>query len=114
MKKLFGTYAAVKGISGAKKGFSPNSTWAEDFSDFIQMVKAAIKGTYRIRKRTLVFVLTGLVYIISPIDFLPALILGPIGLVDDAAILLFVYKRITSELDRYRKEAKYEEAEILS
>jgi len=33
---------------------------------------------------------------------------------DDAIVLVFVYKRITGELERYRREAKYQEAEVVS
>jgi uncharacterized membrane protein YkvA (DUF1232 family) len=32
-----------------------------------------------------------LLYVISPIDFLPELFLGPIGLIDDAFALLLVF-----------------------
>ena len=114
MKKLLGTIAIFKGLFGTKKGSTATSTWGEDLTDLQKMGKAALNGTFKIRKRTLLMVLGGLVYVISPLDFLPAALLGPIGLADDAAILMFVYKRITSELERYRSESKYEEAEVVS
>ena len=39
----------------------------------------------------------------KPFRFLPGIALGPIGLIDDAAVLVFVYKRITGELERFRR-----------
>ena len=78
------------------------------------MGKAALKGTFKIRKRTLLMTLGGLFYVLSPLDFLPAALLGPLGLADDAAILMFVYKRITGELERFRSEAKFDDAEVVS
>ena len=35
-------------------------------------------------------------------------------LADDAAILVLVYKRITSELERFRSTSKFEDAEVVS
>lgn len=38
-------------------------------------------------------------YLVSPVDLLPESILGPIGLVDDAALALFVVKRLLMNTD---------------
>lgn len=54
---------------------------------------------YQIPPRGLVAMLGALVYLASPIDVLPEVILGPIGLLDDAgaatAAAVFVYKIVT-------------------
>jgi uncharacterized membrane protein YkvA (DUF1232 family) len=113
MKKLLGTYAAVKGLSGAKKQLAQDSSWFDDLADVVKMIQAALKGTYRIRKRTILLVLTSIGYIISPIDFMPGFLLGPLGLLDDAAILLFAYKRILSELAIFRSSSKTDKVEII-
>jgi len=53
---------------------------------------------YRIPPRGLFAMGAAAVYLISPIDLLPEAILGPLGLVDDAGVLVavavFVYKLV--------------------
>ena len=54
---------------------------------------------YRIPPRGLVAMIGALVYLASPVDVLPEVLLGPIGLLDDAgaatATAVFVYKLVT-------------------
>ena len=54
---------------------------------------------YRIPPRGLIAMAGALVYLASPIDVLPEVMLGPIGLLDDAgaatAAAVFVYKLVT-------------------
>jgi uncharacterized membrane protein YkvA (DUF1232 family) len=114
MKKLLGTITLLKGLRGAKKAATYNTTWKEDAKDVAKMIRATWNGDFRIQKRNIFLMLLCLVYILNPFDFLPAIALGPIGLIDDAAVLVFVYKRITGELERFRREAKYQEAEVVS
>lgn len=114
MKKLLGTITLLKGMLGAKETAADNTTWEEDAKDFAKMIRAAWKGDYNIKKRNVLLTLLGLVYILNPFDLLPAIALGPIGLMDDAAVFVFLYKRITGELERFRREAKYQEAEVVS
>lgn len=53
---------------------------------------------YRLPPRGLIAMGAAAVYLISPIDVVPEMIFGPIGLVDDAgvtaAVVLFVYKLV--------------------
>jgi uncharacterized membrane protein YkvA (DUF1232 family) len=53
---------------------------------------------YRIPPRGLVAMVGALVYLASPVDVLPEVLLGPIGLLDDAgavtAAAVFVYKLV--------------------
>jgi uncharacterized membrane protein YkvA (DUF1232 family) len=54
---------------------------------------------YRIPPHWLIAMIGALVYLASPVDVLPEVILGPLGLLDDAgaatAAALFVYKLVT-------------------
>ncbi len=54
---------------------------------------------YRIPPRGLVAMVASLVYLASPVDVLPEVLLGPLGLLDDAGALtaaaVFVYKLVT-------------------
>jgi uncharacterized membrane protein YkvA (DUF1232 family) len=54
---------------------------------------------YRVPPRGLVAMIGALVYLASPVDVLPEVVLGPLGLLDDAgaitAAAVFVYKLVT-------------------
>lgn len=54
---------------------------------------------YRVPPRGLVAMIGALVYLASPVDVLPEVMLGPLGLLDDAgavtAAAVFVYKLVT-------------------
>ena len=54
---------------------------------------------YRIPPRGLIAMIGALVYLASPVDVLPELMLGPFGLLDDAGVTtaaaVFVYKLVT-------------------
>lgn len=59
-------------------------------------------GRYRAyNKRALILVVAALIYLVSPIDFIPDLLPG--GLLDDAGILLYVINSVQDELTRYRQ-----------
>ena len=52
-------------------------------------------------------VLLAFVYLISPFDFLPEALLGPLGLMDDLAVLWWLIKFVGSETLRpYRAQAR--------
>lgn len=61
---------------------------------------------YQVPPRGLVAMLGALLYLASPVDVLPEVVLGPLGLVDDAGVVtgvaFFVYKLVTARrmLDR--------------
>lgn len=67
------------------------------------MFKDWIKGEYTdIPKSTLIAIILGLLYFVSPIDFIPDLLAG-LGFVDDAAVIVFVVKQISKDLEKYKK-----------
>jgi len=63
-------------------------------------VKSAVKKEYKISIRTLILVISALIYFISPFDiitdFIPFL-----GYSDDAMVISFVFKQISAELSSY-------------
>jgi len=66
------------------------------------LVKDWINGSYReIPKGTIITIIIGIVYFVSPLDIIPDVIL-PLGFVDDAAVLGFIIKQVSSDLERYR------------
>ena len=65
----------------------------------LTLVVGYLMWRYRIPPRGLVAMIGALVYLVSPVDVLPEVMLGPIGLLDDAgaatAAAVFVYKLVT-------------------
>lgn len=67
-----------------------------------ELAKDYAKGNYTaISKRSIVAVIAGLLYFISPLDLIPDFIIG-LGFVDDAFVLSLVYKQIAKDLERYQ------------
>lgn len=50
---------------------------------------------------TIITIIAGLIYLVNPVDIIPDIFIG--GFVDDAAVLGYVLKRISTELDLYKK-----------
>ncbi|WPO98933.1 YkvA family protein [Pseudomonas sp. HR96] len=60
------------------------------------------RGEYRaISAKSMVSIVAGLLYFVSPIDFIPDWILG-VGMLDDIAVLSWVMKTLSTELDAFR------------
>lgn len=78
-----------------------------------KMLKEWQAGTYKFSKSTIIYVIAGLVYFVSPVDLIPDFILG-LGFVDDAAVVALVFKRIKGELEQFKESSKYQDIEIIS
>lgn len=60
------------------------------------------RGEYRaISAKSMVSVVAGLLYFVSPIDLIPDWLLG-VGMLDDIAVLTWVMKNLNSELNAFR------------
>ncbi|MDW5299524.1 MAG: YkvA family protein [Sedimentibacter sp.] len=65
------------------------------------MVKDWISGEYKaIPVGSIVVIIIGLLYFVSPVDIIPDFIPG--GLVDDALVLGLVIKQVKSDIDKYK------------
>ena len=75
----------------------------DDFRVLVRLVVAYSRGHYReIRPDALVLVVTGLIYVVSPVDLIPDVI--PVaGFMDDAVVIGFVIKSVRGELDAFRE-----------
>ncbi|MFG6496713.1 YkvA family protein [Fictibacillus sp. UD] len=77
----------------------------------VRLVKSYKKGDYRdVSKKSLVLMVAGLLYFVSPIDAVPDFLIGA-GLLDDATVLAFIFKTLSSEIDAFQtwEEEKEEE-----
>ncbi|WP_226675655.1 YkvA family protein [Mesobacillus jeotgali] len=66
------------------------------------LVGAWRRGEYRkIPTRSIVTIIASIIYFVSPIDLVPDFLIG-LGIVDDAAVIGFVLKQISVDLERFR------------
>ena len=67
-----------------------------------EIFKAWIKGDYKeIPKGSIIMIIAGILYFVSPVDLVPDFIAG-LGLFDDAAVIGFVLKQISEDLEKFK------------
>lgn len=67
-----------------------------------RMVGAALSGTYGgMGKGRLALLAGALVYLVSPVDLMPEMVLGLLGLGDDAVVALWLGGALLVETDRF-------------
>lgn len=60
------------------------------------------KGEYKeIPKGSIIMIIATIIYFVSPVDFIPDFIVG-LGLIDDAAVIGFAIKQISSDLEKFK------------
>ena len=74
----------------------------EDFRTLVRLVVAYGRGNYRdITADSLVIVVGGLIYVVSPVDLIPDTI--PVaGYIDDVVVVRWVIKAVNDELQAFR------------
>ena len=66
-----------------------------------KLVKAYAKGEYRdIQPKSLILIIAGLIYLVSPLDFIPD-ILPFVGFSDDVALLIYIVNLISEEITKF-------------
>jgi len=67
-----------------------------------RMLKLGLTGRYPgMGKSRLLFALLGVLYVVSPVDFMPEVLLGVFGLGDDAFVAAWVAGALLSETDAF-------------
>jgi uncharacterized membrane protein YkvA (DUF1232 family) len=67
-----------------------------------RMLKLGLTGRYPgMGKSRLLFALLGVLYVVSPVDFMPEVLLGVFGLGDDAFVAAWVAGALLSETDSF-------------
>lgn len=75
----------------------------EDVTLFIEALRAWKRGEYtNFPYRTIVLLIVGLLYFLSPVDLIPDFFIG-LGLLDDAAVVAFIAKQVQKDLQPFRK-----------
>lgn len=74
----------------------------EQFSTLIRLLRAYIRGEYKeVSLRNVALSIAALLYFVSPFDILPDWL--PLGFVDDAALLAWVYNTFSDEFEAFRQ-----------
>jgi len=69
---------------------------------FIRMIRAYVEGEYReVPWKTMVIILAGLIYFLNPFDLVPDFLPG-IGFIDDASIILFIFKSVEDDILKFQ------------
>ncbi|NNJ55488.1 MAG: DUF1232 domain-containing protein [Bacteroidia bacterium] len=118
-KQIFTNNEKVKEVfddSGTKaeekKDAIGSGLWA-DIQTLRKMVLAARNGKYKFSKKTLIYVIGGLIYFINPFDLVPDFIIG-LGFLDDAAVIGIVIKKVKGELEKFKSETTFDDVEVIS
>lgn len=90
----------------------------EEIWDKVQLLFGIVKdwssGEYtEVPTGTIIAIIIGLLYFVSPIDLIPDFLPG--GIIDDALVLGLIFKQVNNDLDKYKEwlEERLEEKEIL-
>lgn len=98
-KKLSRLLVAV--IVYARKNKNAAKAFLKDILLLREMLNAWFKGEYKdIPKKTIVLIITVLIYFISPIDLIPDWLPG--GFIDDAALITWVLQSMSSDIQKFK------------
>ena len=76
---------------------------ASDLAVLLSLIRAHIKKQYTdVSPSTILLAVAGIIYVVNPVDIIPAYLLGA-GLLDDAAVLGIVLQAIQMDLNKYKK-----------
>lgn len=90
-----------------------NKFW-DEIKLLIDLLRDWSRGEYKdVSRNNLIIIIGGLMYIVNPFDILPDFIPG--GFIDDLLVLMFVIKKTSEELKKYKEwREKGEEGFTLS
>ena len=92
---------AVKKAKGYEKNRGPLGEVWSYLTALFRLLRAYTRGEYRdIPRSSIVLVIVGIIYFVSPIDLIPDVIAG-IGFLDDAAVIGLVVAQIKADLDNF-------------
>jgi uncharacterized membrane protein YkvA (DUF1232 family) len=79
----------------------PLAELATDLKALLRLIAAYARGDYRdVSLPSMILVVGAILYVLTPIDVIPDFIPG-IGLLDDAAVVTFVLRRVRDEIEAF-------------
>jgi len=97
LKRTAAFTALWRALTSAHRG-GPNI--GERISSVPRLAWASLRGDYDGSARVMMMGLATL-YVVSPIDAVPEILLGPLGLLDDGIVVAWVVGTFLSETDRF-------------
>lgn len=93
-------------LKGIESGFGAAFAQVKDrlgdaWQDVQTIYTMAFDKGFEMKSEVKIACVAALAYLISPIDLLPERFLGPLGLADDVAVLLFALNYAKPEIERY-------------
>ena len=80
-----------------------NSFFLRQIATLVRMSRAYAKGEYKaIPWRSMLLIVTALVYFVSPVDFIPDF-LPLVGITDDIALVVWVVKSLSEDIVRFQE-----------
>lgn len=95
-----------KTLQGIETGFGAAFAQVKDklgdaWQDVQTIYTMAFDKDFEMKSEVKIACIGALAYLISPIDLLPERFLGPLGLADDVAVLMFALNFAKPEIERY-------------
>ena len=73
----------------------------DDIKTMANLLKDWLKGDYHeLPKSSAIMIIVAFLYLINPLDLIPDFLF--MGFIDDIAVIGFVYKKLTDEIERYK------------
>lgn len=96
----------VKGINKKFENFDSEDNKIGQFLHqlklFIRMIKAHFSGSYSaFSPKSLLIMIAGLVYFITPFDLIPDFI-PALGFTDDISVIFFIYKSLHVDIEKFQ------------
>lgn len=96
-----------RALEKAMQNEGPISEVLNDLKLLLWLVKDYISGAYReIPYGSIIAAVAGILYFVTPLDFIPDFIPG-VGYIDDVFIIGFVIKKIHTDLQKYKEWKSY-------
>ena len=98
LRSLLGnTMDKLKDVEGRQELYND---FVEKVNTFIRMVRSSLRGEYQLPWKSVVLIVAGLVYFVSPVDIIPDFI--PMsGLIDDVSIILWIFSTLQEDIEQY-------------
>lgn len=102
-EKVHGLISEVKSkIDHINEDSEERSTFIYQLQIVVRMIKAHFTGTYTaFSMSTILTLVFGLVYFITPVDLIPDFI-PALGLSDDISLLYFIFKSLSDDILRFK------------
>lgn len=100
LKSLLGnTMEKLKDVEGRQELYND---FIGKVNTFVRMMRSVLRGEYELPWKSIILIVAGLVYFVSPLDIIPDFIpLG--GFIDDVSIILWIFSTLEDDIEKFSK-----------